>query len=56
MNPAIIRWIGIALLIAAALAAILNLHRVADLGLPGLAPVIMIWGLVFVILARRSKE
>jgi hypothetical protein len=55
MNPTIIRVIGIVLLIAAAVAAILNLHRVADLRMPWLGPLLMVLGIVFVILARRRK-
>jgi hypothetical protein len=55
MNPSIIRLIGILLLITAAVAAILNLHRVADLRMPWLAPLLMICGVVFVIFARRRK-
>jgi len=47
--------IGIVLLITAAVVAILNLHRVADLRMPWLAPLIMVCGIVFVILARRRK-
>jgi len=47
--------IGIVLLITAAVIAIFNLHRVADLKMPWLAPLIMVWGIVFVILARRRK-
>jgi hypothetical protein len=54
MNPTIIR-VGIVLLIAAAVAAILNLHRVADLRMPWLGPLLMVCGLVFVMLARRRK-
>jgi hypothetical protein len=55
MNRSIICLIGIVLLITAAVAAILNLHRVADLRMPWLAPLLMVSGLVFVILARRRK-
>ncbi len=55
MNPSIIRLIAIVLLIAAAVVAILNLHRVADLRMPWLAPLLMICGVVFVIFARRRK-
>ena len=55
MNASIIRLVGIALLIAAAVVAILNLHRVADLRMPLLAPVLMILGIAFVALARRRK-
>jgi hypothetical protein len=53
MNPALLRVIGILLLIAAAVAAILNLHRVADLGMPWLAPLLLVIGAAFVVLARR---
>lgn len=55
MNPSIARSIGIALLIAAVAVAILNLHRVADLRMPWMAPVIMVLGIGFVALSRRRK-
>ena len=56
MNPSIIRLGGIALLIVAALVAILNLHRVADLRMPWLAPGLMVLGIAFVAVARRPKR
>jgi hypothetical protein len=56
MNPSIVRLIGIMLLIAAAVTAILNLHRVADLRLPWLAPLLLIFGIAFVSFARRRKS
>lgn len=55
MNPSIMRLVGIALLIAAAVAAILNLHRVADLRMPWLGPLLLILGIAFVALAKRRK-
>lgn len=55
MNPSITRLVGIALLIAAVVVAILNLHRVADLRMPWLAPVLMILGIALVALARRRR-
>jgi hypothetical protein len=55
MSPSIVRAVGIALLIAAVAVAILNLHRVADLRMPWLAPVIMVLGIGFVALSRRRK-
>jgi hypothetical protein len=55
MNPSVTRLVGIALLIAAVGVAILNLHRVADLRMPWLAPVLMILGIAFVVLARRRS-
>ena len=51
MNP--LRLIGILLLVAAVVAAILNLHRVADLRMPWLAPLLMVLGVAFVIFAKR---
>lgn len=56
MNPLFIRLIGIVLLIAAAVTAILNLHRVADLRMPWLAPLLMVVGIAFVAFARRRKD
>ena len=53
MNPAILRLIGILLLIAAVAAAILNLHRVADLGMPWLGPLLLVLGAAFMIFAKR---
>jgi hypothetical protein len=55
MDPSIIRFVGIALVIGAAVVAILNLHRVADLRMPWLAPALMVLGIAFVALARRRK-
>ena len=55
MHPSIIRLAGIALLIAAGIVAILNLHRVADLRMPWLAPALMVLGIASVALARRPK-
>ena len=55
MNRSITRLVGIALLITAPAVAILNLHRVADLRMPWLAPALMILGIAFVALARRRS-
>ena len=55
MSPSVIRVIGILFLIGAALAAILNLHRVADLRMPWLAPLFMVLGIALVVAARRRK-
>jgi len=55
MSPSLVRLIGIVLLIGAAMVAILNLHRVADLRMPWLAPLFMILGIAFVAAARRRK-
>ena len=53
MNPALLRLIGILLLVAAAVTAVLNLHRVADLGMPWLAPLLLVFGAVFMVIARK---
>ena len=55
MNPALLRLIGILLLVAAVAAAILNLHRVADLGMPWLGPLLLVLGLAFVVLAKKRQ-
>jgi len=54
MNPA--RLIGFLLLVAAVAAAILNLHRVADLGMPWLAPLLLVLGMALVIFARKRTS
>jgi hypothetical protein len=56
MNPAFLRVIGILLLVAAVVAAILNLHRVADLGMPWLGPLLLVLGAVFVVLAKKRQR
>ena len=56
MNPALIRLIGILLLVAAVVAAILNLHRVADLRMPWLAPILLVLGAVLVVSAKRRQR
>ena len=53
MDPALLRILGLLLLVAAVVAAILNLHRVADLRMPWLAPLLLVFGAAFVVLARK---
>ena len=53
MSPALLRLIGILLLVAAVVAAILNLHRVANLGMPWLAPLLLVLGAAFVVFGKR---
>ena len=55
MNPALLRLIGILLLVAAVAAAILNLHRVANLGMPWLGPLLLVLGAAFVVFAKRQR-
>ena len=54
MNP--VRLIGILFLVAAVAAAILNLHRVADLGMPWLAPLLLVLGAALVALSRGRQR
>jgi hypothetical protein len=56
MNPALLRLIGFLFLIAAVVAAVLNLHRVADLGMPWLAPLLVVLGVAFVVSAKRLQR
>jgi hypothetical protein len=56
MNPALFRLIGILLLVAAVVAAVLNLHRVADLRMPWLGPLLLVLGAAFVVFARRLQR
>jgi len=55
MNPSVIRIIGFLFLIGAVAVAILNLHRVADLRMPWLAPLFMVLGLALVVASRRRR-
>ena len=54
MNP--LRLIGFLFLVAAVVTAVLNLHRVADLRMPWLAPLLLVIGAGFVIASRRGKR
>jgi hypothetical protein len=56
MNTSTLRWIGILFLIAAAVVAILNLRRVAGLGMPWLAPLLIVFGAAFVAFSRRAQK
>lgn len=56
MNPKVLRLIGVFFLIDAVIVAILNLHRVADLGMMWLPPLLMVIGALFVALARKGSR
>jgi len=56
MNPPLLRLIGLLILVAAVVVAILNLHRVADLRMPWLAPLLIVLGAVVVVLARKRQR
>ena len=51
----VLRLFGILFLVGAVVVAILNLHRVANLGLPWVAPLLLIFGAVCMALSRRGK-
>ncbi len=54
--PNVLRLFGIVFLFGAVVVAVLNLHRVANLGLPWLAPLLLIFGVVCMTLLRRAKS
>ena len=55
MNPLTLRLSGFLFIVAAVVASVLNLHRVADLRMPWLAPVLLVIGAALVIASRRRK-
>jgi len=55
LSATTLRVIGILFLVAAAVVAVLNLKRVANLGMVWLSPPLLIVGMAFVVLAARRK-
>lgn len=55
VNSSTLRLIGFVFLIAAIISAVLNLKRVADLGMTWLTPVLLICGVVLVAAAKRRR-
>ena len=53
MTPNILRLIGILFMVGAAAVAVLNLHRVANLGLPWLTFLLFAFGLACIGLSSR---
>lgn len=53
MSSSVLRNLGILFLIAAAVVAVLNLKRVANLGIMWLSPVLLVIGIAFVVNARK---
>jgi hypothetical protein len=53
--PNVLRLFGILFLFGAVVVAILNLHRVADLGLPWSVPLLLILDVVCTTLSRKGK-
>ena len=56
VTPNILRVFGFLFLVSAAVVAILNLHRVANLGLPWVAPLLLIFGAACMVLSRRGES
>ena len=56
MPPKTLRLIGFIFIVAAAVVAVLNLNRVAGLGLRWLPPILIALGAVFMIRARRQSR
>jgi hypothetical protein len=56
MTSPVLRLIGILFAVAAVVAAVLNLHRVANLGMPWLAPLLIVVSAAFVIFAKRGRK
>ena len=55
MSPATLRIIGIVFMVMAALVAVLNLKRVADLGAFFLPSMLIVIGLAFILRARNRR-
>ena len=53
MSPARLRLLGIVFCLIAALIAVLNLKRTADLGMKSLPPLLLIAGAVLLLRSRR---
>jgi hypothetical protein len=56
MTPNIMRLLGILLLAGAVVFAILNLHRVANLGMPWIAPLLLVLGIGLTAASRRPPQ
>jgi hypothetical protein len=56
LSATTLRVIGFLFIVAAAVVAILNLKRVANLGMMWLSPPLLIVGIAFVTLALRQKK
>jgi hypothetical protein len=55
LSATTLRVIGILFLVAAAVVAILNLKRAANLGMMWLSPPLLIVGIALVVMARKRK-
>ena len=56
MTPNILRLLGILFMVGAAVVAVLNLHRVANLGLPWLVFLLFAFGLACIGFANRAAR
>ena len=55
MSSKNIHLVGLVFLIAAAVVSVLNLKRVADLGMPWLTTLLLVIGMLLVVVSRRRK-
>ena len=55
MKPNVLRMIGILFVVVAVIAAVANLRRVANLGMPWLAPLFLVLGVVCVVSSKRVR-
>ena len=53
MSASLLRTLGILFLIAAAVVAVMNLKRVANLGLFWVSPILLVIGIAFVVNSRK---
>lgn len=56
MTPGILRLFGILFLVGAVTVSILNLHRVANLGLPWVAPLLLVVGAALMGVSKRMAR
>jgi hypothetical protein len=56
MSPKTLSLIGILFLVAAAVVAVLNLKRVADLRMLWLSPILLVFGIALLARARRQGK
>ncbi len=56
MTPKTQRWLGLAFVVAAALIAILNLKRVANLNMFPLPTILMVLGIALIVRAKKKLQ
>lgn len=56
MSPKVLRLVGVFFMVDAVIVAVLNLHRVANLGMTWLPPLFIVIGALFTVLARKKSR